>query len=385
MVKLKNKINGIQVHDLGNVGLEIVVKELNKNIMINKIRDRVGISCYLSKITVLFISCIFLSIPSIAFATVDTFYPSLDGVVGFDDGGGGSPWATARNDAGDVVDYTDDQSDECGFPSGCASLRASLDDWAQLSRFIFKFDTSSIPDNAIIDSVTFSVYGHGEHLDNFNNSLNLYSAVTASDVSLIAGDYALANYGTTELANDLDVTAWDDNAYNEFTLNSDGYNEIDLSGITTLAMRFSGDVTNTEPTFSAYPAGIATNLYFSERTGTSEDPILVVTYHTPASSASSASSVSSVGNSSSAAAALITGSGSMDIGYSACSAFIPSGSGSLCSLWEHKVYVDALEWQVELYRDVAFYASIIILFGFILALIIRAMCVWLFKLITSKI
>ncbi|MCL4419961.1 hypothetical protein M1146_07780 [Patescibacteria group bacterium] len=66
------------------------------------------------------------------------------------------------------------------------------------------------------------------------------------------------------------------NAYNNWTLNASGIAAISKTGITKFAVRLSGDIDNSAPTYSA---GAESHIFFhqSDRT-TTQKPRLIVTY-----------------------------------------------------------------------------------------------------------
>lgn len=155
------------------------------------------------------------------------------------------------------------------------------DQWDDLLRSCFLFDTSSIPDGSVIISATLSIYGSGK-ADNLTitPNINVYSSAPASDTALANGDFD--SLGTTAYC-DTPVTYgdWNVAGYNDFELNTAGLAVIDDTGITKLGLRNANyDVSGTPPawgnTLDSYLQG-----YFADEPLTTKDPRLVVVYGAP--------------------------------------------------------------------------------------------------------
>jgi hypothetical protein len=203
----------------------------------------------------------------------ETFYPSLDGYV--DHFQTNQTWATIHDAAGNTADNVSAYSGTVQIVS-----TSTTNTWSAIVRSIYLFDTSALPDNAIISSATFSVYG-GDKVDqgSWSPTMNIYSVNPSSNTSLTATDYA--TFGTTTYC-DAAITYANMNAagYNNFTLNSTGLSNISKTGITKIGLREATyDVANSAPTYVAskqfYFRG-----YYSEQ-GAGYQPKLVVTYTTP--------------------------------------------------------------------------------------------------------
>lgn len=136
--------------------------------------------------------------------------------------------------SGNDAAYT--SSGAMGNPVLTAST--TTDQFTQLGRFCFNFDTSAIPDNAIITSAVFSVYINWKALGLTGDSWGVVSFTPASTASIANGDYA--NFGSTLLA-PLIAAADLASAYNNFTLNASGIASINKAGITSLGFRSEWD------------------------------------------------------------------------------------------------------------------------------------------------
>lgn len=206
----------------------------------------------------------------------DTFYPSTaaeDGYIPRDVSS--EKWTTIRDNA--LGTSVEDSSS-----GNCCKIEASAttNRWASLGRGAFLFDTSALPDTATISSATFSVKITGK-ADDFTQTAALVGFSPASDTAFVTGDFDA--FGTTRYA-DTDVAIADmvDESYSSWSLNSTGIAAISKTGITKFGVRLSGDVDNSEPTWSG-GAISHFNVYYRENTGTSSDPKLEVTYTVPTS------------------------------------------------------------------------------------------------------
>ncbi|MEK7113496.1 MAG: hypothetical protein AAB873_01575, partial [Patescibacteria group bacterium] len=152
----------------------------------------------------------------------------------------------------------------------------------KLQRAFIPFDTSSIPDNAIITSAKLKVYVESkQNLDNDTEDfVTVVNATQASTSELVTGDYDAL--GTTELidANERkDITNVSTSSYLTFNLNTKGKTFIDKTGYTKLSLREGHDILNTAFTGNASEYNYL-HIRSSEYSGTSFDPILEISYVT---------------------------------------------------------------------------------------------------------
>ena len=195
-------------------------------------------------------------------ATLTVYAGAGDGFVR---SGGNSSWDTTHH-------LTNGGS---AFPTVSAeNVNASLSGSNyNIDRLFFPFDTSSLPDDATIDSATFSFYitAHGG-----TNTLGIVQTSQADTTTLVTEDYDQCGsiHSATEGATRLNLASLTDAAYNVFTLNATGLGFISKTGTTKLGMRFGYDLDDSAATDSS--AGLSIN--FSESTGTSTDPKLVISY-----------------------------------------------------------------------------------------------------------
>lgn len=218
-------------------------------------------------------------VPQWGFAYVtSTFYPDADPETTSSDtnlarAGVSEIYATIRGGAGTGFE-------ESAATSITPRLDATIttDQYSQMNRANFLFDTSSIPDGDTVDSTTFSLV-FAAKTDQLSQSYNLTSTSPASNTAGAAADYNLANFGTTKFSTDktlTDITA-DDATYNDWALNASGLSNISKTGVSKFGLRFAGDIDNTTPTWvSGHTARTTTN--FADQTGTTKDPKLVVVH-----------------------------------------------------------------------------------------------------------
>jgi len=170
---------------------------------------------------------------------------------------------------------------------------------AVVARSFFAFDTSSIPDDATIDSATFSAYGSANYQDTDGKTVVLIETTQSSTSSLVLGDYSKViktKLSDTEIALHLSNVA-----YNNWPLNALGLTKINKTGFTKLGLMGNVDV------FSTFTSGpvCGHSVYMSEDTGTSRDPKLVINY-TLATTTSTTSSTSTTTTSSSTSSSTST-------------------------------------------------------------------------------
>lgn len=157
-------------------------------------------------------------------------------------------------------------------------------DFEKLSRSIFLFDTSSIPDNDIIESATLSLFGNAKADQlGYTPDIAIYIANTTSNTALSAGDYSLAGLApnSTAVSNTILYANLSTTGYNDFTLNSSGLTNISKTGVSKFGAKdVNNDNANVSPAFTANSLS-KFDVYFAEATGTANDPKLVVVHNPP--------------------------------------------------------------------------------------------------------
>lgn len=215
------------------------------------------------------------SSPVYAASTVVTFYSSSsDGRIYSSAG----DWATVRAESSGTVDAAVTKSALAGW----------YDTSGRISRGFLFFNTSSIPDDAIITSATLYLYpwinysGDAQDLVVTQGTTSTYP-----HDPLDIGDYSASNYSGD--GGRISSTSWTTGDYETLSLNSTGLSWINISGGTKLVFRSSMDIDNSESV-----ANSEFVIYMSEQDGTDKDPYLSVTYTTfPSVTTDSASDIGS--------------------------------------------------------------------------------------------
>jgi hypothetical protein len=149
--------------------------------------------------------------------------------------------------------------------------------WLTIGRSGYNFDTSSISSNYSVDSVTLSLRGSAKS-DGLaiTPDVNIYDAFPASTSTVATSDYS--KFGTTAFSTTISYANFSTSSYNNFELNASGISNINLGGISSFGVRNAGyDVANVAPTWSASQTSYI-RVNGGSYTGTSRDPMLLVTY-----------------------------------------------------------------------------------------------------------
>jgi len=209
-----------------------------------------------------------------------TAYPDADPETNTVDGptshqlalGSGASWATVKAGAGTNASPS---STVNGF--WMASDNVS-NQWRELSRVAFLFDTSKLTAGAVKSSAILSLYGH-EIYDDLGSapSLDIYTSSPASNTDLVGTDFPL--FGTTSQTGS--PKAWASlviNDWNNWVLNGTGIANISNTSISKFGIRDATyDVGSSTPTWSSN-AFTSIDFRLADQTGTANDPKLVVTY-----------------------------------------------------------------------------------------------------------
>jgi len=220
------------------------------------------------------------------FGTTDTFYPdpnpettSVDGSV-FRNNPGGESFAVLRAGAGT------DALDNHAYNEPCAGYGhlTGSGNWYRLYRGIFGFDTSALPDGASISAATFAIYGKSKTDGiSITPKIGITKGYSASNTALVASDFNVSNWENTRYC-DTDITyaGFSTTGYNTYTLNASGIANINKTGVSKFGTRTDGDIDNSSNPGGSTLADSYFAVYYSDQTGTSNDPYLSVTYATGA-------------------------------------------------------------------------------------------------------
>ena len=208
--------------------------------------------------------------------TTSTFFPAagsaepVDGEVR--SANGEVVWATIRDETGTTAVDTNANANVAKLETSTTSAR-----WFSMTRGIFGFDTSAIPDTDTVDSATLSFDGNAS-TDNFTQSVVIDRRVPTSTSTLNAGDYNRTGWAQVEQSSTrISIGSWATGSYNDFTLNATGLGNLSKTGLSWYGTRLSGDFDNSEPTWASGSISNA-NAKFADTAGTASDPKLVVVH-----------------------------------------------------------------------------------------------------------
>lgn len=188
--------------------------------------------------------------------------------------GGNSDWSTVHNASTGTADRT----------STTANVKAHKIYRGNLTlyRFAVPFNTSALPDDAIITAANLKVYVDSKNDDDNdgNDFIRVVQNTTYSATNLESDDYdqigSVSN--PTAGASDIDIGTISTNAWLTFSLNSTGRGWINKTGYTKLGLREGHDAVN-DPVTDSTTTGINIRTANYGGSATSSDPVLEVTYH----------------------------------------------------------------------------------------------------------
>lgn len=173
---------------------------------------------------------------------------------------------------------------------------ASLNNFQILRRSFFLFDTSSLPDGAVITNAVLSTYGTASSTK--ANQLgdadfHIASSNPASNTAIVAADYAAR--GSTSFGS-ISFSAFGTDQYNDIILNATGIAAITKTGVSKFSGQLSWDISSFFGGiwFSAASSGFRAT--FSDTAG-SQDPKLTVDFTTTSTSTSTSTSTTTTSTS----------------------------------------------------------------------------------------
>lgn len=185
----------------------------------------------------------------------------------------GDTWANVRAANANDVDQTGTALAVVGFVGS-----PNANQWAELWRSMYLFDTSALTGAASVSAATLSVYGTAKQDDlTATPNVDVYTATPASNTVLALSD--MVNVGAvSQTGAPLTYASWTVAAYNAFALNATGISNVATSGVTKFALRNANyDVANSTPPYIASTrSSVSGN--FADQVGTTNDPKLDVTY-----------------------------------------------------------------------------------------------------------
>lgn len=150
--------------------------------------------------------------------------------------------------------------------------------YSQMRRAIFLFDTSALTAEATISAATLSLYGSAKSNGLGSPTLDIVSSTPVSSTALVNADYA--QLGTTVFS-DIAYASFSTSAYNDMALNASGLAAISKTSISKFGTRIGWDTDNSFGGVWASTADTYFQAYFADQAGTTNDPKLVVTYTLP--------------------------------------------------------------------------------------------------------
>lgn len=187
-------------------------------------------------------------------------------------------WTTLRNDVGDVnVDGVSTQT-----YIGIASYSTPVETYDILRRLCYGFNTSSIPDGAIISSAKLGVYPRASFnaLNNQNLGVTGFAPAAAND--FVAGDYD--SFGNVRYADDVAYASVPVNtAYLNISFNSAGIANVSKTGYTNFMLRLSSDIDNSNSTLTWLASSVSGFRIYDYTESVGKEPFLEIVYSTAVS------------------------------------------------------------------------------------------------------
>lgn len=201
----------------------------------------------------------------------ETMEAAHDGYVNMGNATGNLSWAALRGGAGTSVTNAP--------PSGdlISEIAANVTTGYYIfsDRIIVSYDTSILPDDAVIDSATLTIWGTAHANGLGSMEVAVVDASPASYTSYVAGDYDGTTF--TRMATDITYALWDTDGMNDFALNTAGLNQISRTGYTAFMITNNATVDNSAPVWSS---GAVSYEKGAPVSSTGSEPFLVVNYHT---------------------------------------------------------------------------------------------------------
>lgn len=188
-------------------------------------------------------------------------------------------YSTIRDGAGVFADNTGT------FSQGLLTGSTTTDQYQRNKRVVSGFDISSIGTD-VIDTATFSLHGAPQGFAGGNAyrtglgdpEVNIVETTPTNNdttTALVTADYDIAKYGSTEFSSDITLSSWADD-YMDYSMNASGITFLSGGTIRYIAALQSWDI---DDSFGGTWASSASTDFIShtaDRTGTSEDPKLVL-------------------------------------------------------------------------------------------------------------
>lgn len=225
----------------------------------------------LLKILVMVSTPLIVPLPKIA----PLFLPFLTTRSFFAGGGDGRVARTGQGSWAAAHDNTDGTAADITATGNQVICQPSADGGWRIDRLFFPFDTSAIPDGAVITQglVNIKCANLANHF--IDLPIHLILTTQASNTALVVGDFD--QVGTTDQAPAINSSTFVVGNYVTWILNATGRSNVSLTGFTKFGLRTDHDFTNTQCTDAANNT-TAPTFSMSETLGTDSDPYLRLTY-----------------------------------------------------------------------------------------------------------
>lgn len=181
-------------------------------------------------------------------------------------------YSTIRGGAGTTVD------DSGSLIDMRIIATATTDRYSDLTRGICIFNTASLGASVYVSEADLNLTPgiNGNDVNSFDPSFSWFSVTTSSSTSLATGDYAVANFGSTQFSENspLQSTLSLDTEYS-WPLNSSGKNHISKTSVTKFGLRDDFDYNNSDP---GWISGGDSRMFFYDAENITNIPRLDVTY-----------------------------------------------------------------------------------------------------------
>lgn len=224
----------------------------------------------MKKITAILFFLLYLFSCFPCYATIEKFYPTNNN----DDGSvrhyaPGGAWDTIHNaSTGKLIDINQNASWSFKETTNPANF--------SIARSFFFFNTTAIPDDATINSVSFNFYVY--QLQDATSTIS-YNIYYLNDVRPV--DTAIYNKAgtTTPYSSTRALTTFTNSTWDKYILNSNGLSAINKTGFTGLAfLQYENDVLNIAP--AGYASTTNSNIQINSRNnGLISAPYLLITYN----------------------------------------------------------------------------------------------------------
>ena len=190
------------------------------------------------KVKYIIILIVILLVVPIVSADTTTFYTLYNGGTdGYIYRSGEEHYEDKRIGAGSVAD-----ADDWRMHTYITGGTTGSPHYSYLYRMLMEFNTTSLPDDATIDSAIVGLHGYNERGNGVGNpELTITTFSPATNGAYVAADFNKT--GSTQLATHIDYASISASDYVNWTLNNDGKAAINKTGWTNLMLRDLWDIT----------------------------------------------------------------------------------------------------------------------------------------------